>query len=254
MSDEQKATNDLVALAKDFSSQDVDLYDLLGIPPTGDPKAIQTGFRKQSLLKHPDKAGERYDPVAWGRIQQAKDVLLAPAARAAYDAARGAAQLRRREREQLVGARRRFADDLERRERDARRKRDEQEGRARELERARAQMREDGLRRQDEEERRRAERQEEEEQQQGAPSLEEREADLVRRLEVKARRREERAQRKRERAEREGGETRVSGYYFSTDPKLGYEEKVAGVMAKLRARQREREERQRTADVAMADA
>jgi len=248
---EQKNTNDLVALARDFSAQGVDLYELLGIAPdpATDAKAIQTGFRKQSLLTHPDKAGAAYDPAAWTRIQHAKDILLDPSARSAYDQARGAALLRTQEKERLGRDQRRYADELEAAERDARRKRREEDERERELERMRHQMREDGLRKQQLDEEERVDRIRREAEMKG-PSLDEQEAELVKKLEAKAKKREERAQRKREKAERKGGEAKVSGYYFSTDPKLGYEEKVAGVMGKLRARQRARVETQ-AADITM---
>jgi DnaJ family protein C protein 17 len=240
---EQRNTNELVALAKELASADIDLYNLLGIAADAatDSKLIQTGFRKQSLLKHPDKAGANYDPVAWSRIQQAKDILLEPAARSAYDQARGASLLRKQEKQRLGREQRRYVDELEAAERDAKRKKAEEDERIRELERMRAQMRDEGLRKQQQEEEERAERLRKEAESTG-PSLDEQEAELLKRLEAKARKREERAQRKREKAERKGdGQSKVSAYFFSTDPKLSYEEKVTGVMGKLRARQRERQ-------------
>ena len=249
MSSEQRNINDLLALAKDYASRDLDLYAILTVAHDAPEKEIHRGWRRQNLLHHPDKTREAFDPEMYELIGNARDVLMEPASRAAYDAARGAAARKREERERMDREKRRYVDELEAAEKLARLKKEEEAERLRELERERERMRAEGAKRREEEDR---QAEEERERERLAPSLEEREADILKRIEEKARRRAERAGRKAERAAARGAEGKVSAYYFSTDPALTYEEKVAGVMGKLRARQAEREERRGGAAAAAA--
>lgn len=239
MSD-QRNLNDLLALAKDYASRDLDLYATLSVAVDATEKEIHRGWRRQNLQHHPDKTREAFDPVVYERIGNARDVLMEPAARQAYDAARGAAARAREERERMNREKRRYVDELEAAEKLARLRKEEEAEKLRELERERVRLRAEGARRREEEDKAERERVERE---RAGPSLEEQEAEIMRRIEEKARRRAERAGRKAERAAAKGAEPRVASYYFSTDPALSYEEKVAGVMGKLRARQRERDER-----------
>lgn len=237
---EQRNLNDLLALAKDYSSRDIDLYAVLAVAHDAAENEIHRGWRRQNLQHHPDKTREAFDPVVYERIGHARDVLMEPAARQAYDAARGAAARQREERERMDREKRRYVDELEAAEKLARMKKEEEAEKLRELDRERERLRAEGVKRKEEEEREERERKEREA---AMPSLEEQEEDLMRKIEEKARRRAERAGRKAERAAAKGTEPKVSSYYYSTDPALSYEEKVAGVMGKLRTRQKERDER-----------
>ncbi|SPO04482.1 uncharacterized protein DNG_07167 [Cephalotrichum gorgonifer] len=241
---EQRNINDLLALVKDYSARDVDLYALLSVPADAPEKEIHRGWRRQNLLHHPDKTREAFDPVVYERIGHARDILMEPASRQAYDAARGAAARKRAEREAMDKEKRRYIDELEAAEKLARMKKEEEAEKMRELDRERDRLREEGTRRREAEEREDRERREREAM---GPSLEEQEAELMRKIEDKAKRRADRAARKAEKGGARAGEPRPASYYFSTDPALSYEEKVAGVMGKLRARQAEREERRRAA-------
>jgi hypothetical protein len=121
-------------------------------------------------------------------------------------------------------------------------------------------LRQEGIRRQEELDR--ADREKRDEAQRELANLEDREEEILSRLrenkEAKARRKADRKARKSGVGISEGAtgvHDGVSGeegrirkprpknrYYYSTDPLLTYDEKVAGVMARLRAAQKKRDE------------
>ncbi|CRK46066.1 hypothetical protein BN1723_006845 [Verticillium longisporum] len=155
-------TKDLTQKATEYASQHIDLYALIALDPaTTDAKQIHRAWRKSSLLHHPDKAGDAFDPEKWALLESARDVLLDATARGAYDRGREAQALRAAERAQVQGARKRMIDELEAAEGEAKRRRDEQEEKRRELEREKARMGEELRRRRAEEDERRKGEQEE---------------------------------------------------------------------------------------------
>ncbi|KAF9872631.1 hypothetical protein CkaCkLH20_09810 [Colletotrichum karsti] len=193
---------DLLAKAQECSANNIDLYELLQVEHTEqDEKKIRSAWRKQSIKYHPDKAKDAYDPEKWELFEFARDILLDTAARAAYDNARKAALRQKAERLQRVGADKRFADALEADEREAKRQRLEKEERARELERERARLREEGQRENErrmaeEAERFKREQLERAEREREPDELDERMAELERRLEEKRRLKAEKKARK----------------------------------------------------------
>ncbi|KAL0932013.1 uncharacterized protein CTRU02_212966 [Colletotrichum truncatum] len=143
---------DLLAKAQEYSTNNIDLYELLQIDSTAkEEKEIQRAWRKQSLKYHPDKTKDAFDPEKWELIETARDILLDVEARAAYDNARKAVLLRKAERQRVEGQRKRVIDELEAAEQEAKRQRVEKEERDRELEREKARLREEGQRRMAEE-------------------------------------------------------------------------------------------------------
>ncbi|KAK1709251.1 hypothetical protein BDP67DRAFT_409301 [Colletotrichum lupini] len=143
---------DLLAKAKEYSSNNVDLYDLLQIDSTvTEEKDVRRAWRKQSLNYHPDKLKDAFDPEKWELIETARDILLDAAARAAYDNARKAVLLRKAERDRVQGQRKRLIDELEAAEQEGKRQKLAEQEKARELERERARLAEEGRRRMAEE-------------------------------------------------------------------------------------------------------
>ena len=142
---------ELLTWATDYAARNIDLYTLVGLegdPAShNDPKAIHRSWRKTSVKHHPDKTGDAFDKDKWELLEHARDILLEPSARAAYDNSR-AAQLRRAaERDKVQGERKKFIDQLEADELEAKRKRTEKAEKAREMELEMARMREEGERR-----------------------------------------------------------------------------------------------------------
>ncbi|CAI4217862.1 unnamed protein product [Parascedosporium putredinis] len=224
--------NELLALAKDYATKEVSLYDILGVPSDALDKEIHRGWRRQNLQHHPDKTRDAFDPVAYERIGHAKD---------------------KAERDRMDREKRRYIDELEAAEKVARTKKEEEAEKLRELDRERERLRQEGLERRDREDR---EFKEKAEKERMGPSLDEQEAEILAKMAAKAQRRAEKAQKKADKSAARGTDKtapKVASYYYSTDPTLSYEEKVAGVMAKLRARQKERDERKgpAQADVVM---
>ncbi|CRK09665.1 hypothetical protein BN1708_002233, partial [Verticillium longisporum] len=190
-------TKDLTQKATEYASQHIDLYALIALDPaTTDAKQIHRAWRKSSLLHHPDKAGDAFDPEKWALLESARDVLLDATARGAYDRGREAQALRAAERAQVQGARKRMIDELEAAEGEAKRRRDEQEEKRRELEREKARMGEE-LRRRRAEEDERFRREAEEKRNREEDEGDERIQELQRRLEETRRRKAEKKARKR---------------------------------------------------------
>lgn len=121
-----KSAADLAALAREYASQSVDLYAILGFEAssqaaaTATPGDLHKAWRRLALKAHPDKAGAAFDAEAYERLGRARDILSDPAARAVYDNAIRAATERARARQAMDAERRRFAEELEAAERRAR--------------------------------------------------------------------------------------------------------------------------------------
>ncbi|GKT47927.1 pre-mRNA-splicing factor CWF23 [Colletotrichum spaethianum] len=183
------SNKDLLAKAQEYSSSNVDLYELLQIHTTiTEEKEIRRAWRKQSLNYHPDKLKDAFDPEKWELIETARDILLDAAARAAYDNARKAVLLRKAERDRVQGQRKRLIDELEAAEQEGKRQKLAEEERARELERERARLVEEGRRRMAEEaERFKRENLERLEREREPDEYDEKLAELQRRLDEKKR-------------------------------------------------------------------
>ncbi|KAJ2892406.1 pre-mRNA-splicing factor cwc23 [Zalerion maritima] len=111
----------LTSQALELASAGADLYDLLSVFVSATDRDVQRAWRKVGLKYHPDRVGDDSGAKeTYERCRVARDVLLEPAARAAYDAAREAAVRRQAEREKMDGERRGMVEDLERREAAAR--------------------------------------------------------------------------------------------------------------------------------------
>lgn len=142
---------DLLQFAQEYSSQDVDLYDLLGVDALTPKEDIHRAWRKRSLKYHPDKAGDAFDAEKWQLFERARDILSDPTARAAYDNAIKASLLRKQEREAMDAKRKHFVDDLEARENAWKKQREEKEQKDREvIEKERERLAEEQRMREDE--------------------------------------------------------------------------------------------------------
>ncbi|RPB10129.1 DnaJ-domain-containing protein [Morchella conica CCBAS932] len=91
------------------------------------PSALRKAFRQQSLKWHPDKNPDPAAAETFHLLTVAYDVLSDPGTRAAYDAARNARLARKRRTEAFDVDRRRMKEDLESRERGAKKARTEVE-------------------------------------------------------------------------------------------------------------------------------
>ncbi|KAM0324327.1 hypothetical protein ACHAQA_008107 [Verticillium albo-atrum] len=191
-----KDTKELTQKATDYAAKNLDLYALISLDPaTTDPKQIHRAWRKSSLLHHPDKAGDAFDPEKWALLEAARDVLLDATARATYDRGREAQAMRAAERAQVQGARKRMIDELEAAENEAKRRKGEEEEKRRELEREKARMAEE-LRRRRAEEDERFRREAEEKRVKAEDEDDERMQELQRRLDETRRRKAEKKARK----------------------------------------------------------
>ncbi|KAI0115784.1 hypothetical protein GGR51DRAFT_502105 [Nemania sp. FL0031] len=113
--------SELLQYAREYATANKDLYELLAVSPEAAQPEVHRAWRKASLKHHPDKA-VNFDPEVWQLFERARDVLSAPEARAAYDAARAAAVREQKARAALDEKRRAMIEDLEARERGVKRK------------------------------------------------------------------------------------------------------------------------------------
>ncbi|KAI5283729.1 hypothetical protein KEM54_001902 [Ascosphaera aggregata] len=108
---------------REHAVSSTDFYALLGIEPTAQDNEIRRGYRRTALTCHPDKIANptQADLDKFHLLQIAYDVLSEPSVRQLYDNAREARERKKRETEMLAGARRKMKEDLEARERGAKR-------------------------------------------------------------------------------------------------------------------------------------
>eukprot|EP01125_Pyxidicula_operculata_P013270 TRINITY_DN4387_c1_g1_i1.p1 TRINITY_DN4387_c1_g1~~TRINITY_DN4387_c1_g1_i1.p1 ORF type:complete len:326 (+),score=84.29 TRINITY_DN4387_c1_g1_i1:31-978(+) len=124
-----------------------DLYKLLEVEPSASTSEIKKAWRSKSRECHPDKHPD--DPNAvklFLKITKALDILADDNKRKVYDTKFQAKALRETKKRKLDQQSRNFRDDLERREREAKRQKREEEDREANLEAEISALREDGLR------------------------------------------------------------------------------------------------------------
>lgn len=112
---------ELVQYARDAAMRGDDLYALLNVDATTAKEDIHRAWRKAGLKYHPDKAGANYDPVKYESFERARDVLCDPAGREAYDNGLRAKLEKKRKLDEMSSTQRRFAEELERAENEAKR-------------------------------------------------------------------------------------------------------------------------------------
>src|SRR5947208_2732393 len=100
---------------------DLDIYAFLSVTPSSTNAEIQKAYRKLSLLYHPDRNPS--DPEKFKILKDATDVLLSPTARAAYDNVRRAKAAKAARTSKYDDERKRMQQELEDREREAKRRR-----------------------------------------------------------------------------------------------------------------------------------
>ncbi|KAH8909571.1 hypothetical protein BR93DRAFT_924558 [Coniochaeta sp. PMI_546] len=114
-------STELVQYARDAATRGDDLYALLNVDATTPKEDIHRAWRRAGLKYHPDKAGANYDAAKYESFERARDVLVDPAAREAYDNGLKAVLQKRKRVEEMSSDRRRFVEELERAEREAKR-------------------------------------------------------------------------------------------------------------------------------------
>ncbi|KAG5365992.1 Chaperone protein [Yarrowia sp. B02] len=96
--------------------EEIDLYALLGVDVSSDTKSIQRAYRKTALLYHPDKNPSKEAEEKFHQLSIALETLVDEALRKKYDQLLSARFEKIRKREELSAERRKFQDDLLRRE------------------------------------------------------------------------------------------------------------------------------------------
>lgn len=108
------------------TTSETDFYELLELPSSNaplTPSLLRKAYRKASLKWHPDKNPSPEAAELFHLLSIAYDVLSDPATRAAYDNARNARLARKRRNEVFDVNRKRMQEELESRERGAKRAR-----------------------------------------------------------------------------------------------------------------------------------
>jgi len=109
--------------------QNENLYKILGIDRTDDLHTIKRAYKKSVKHHHPDKNKEKDTVEIFQKIQKAYEVLKSEEMKAAYDSHLDKKELNKTRLENLDSERKKFADDLRKREeenyRDIQRERDE---------------------------------------------------------------------------------------------------------------------------------
>ncbi|KAI9698679.1 MAG: hypothetical protein M1836_003789 [Candelina mexicana] len=131
-----------------YATSSHDFYALLSIPTTATDSDLRRAYRKTALKYHPDKNASNPSAIEkFHLLQIAYDVLSDPTVKAAYDNARAAKLQKQRRDELFEGKRRQMKENLERRERGAKRTRDESLDAEERLEMEVRRLAEDGKRR-----------------------------------------------------------------------------------------------------------
>lgn len=105
-------SDEIVALLRDLKTND--LYEFFSVTPVSSDKDITKAYRKKALKHHPDKNPD--DPHAsetFQKISKAYEILLDPAAKAAYDKWVRAKQASLRRTQELSGKRKKLKEELE---------------------------------------------------------------------------------------------------------------------------------------------
>ena len=108
------------------TTSETDFYELLGLPSSNTPltpSLLRKSYRKASLKWHPDKNPSPEAAEVFHLLSIAYDVLSDPATRTAYDNARNARLARKRRNEAFDVNRKRMQEELESRERGAKKAR-----------------------------------------------------------------------------------------------------------------------------------
>ncbi|OCL05170.1 DnaJ-domain-containing protein [Glonium stellatum] len=155
---------------KQHATSSHDFYVLLGVEFETSEADIKRAYRKTSLQYHPDKNPGKLDVIEkFHLLAIARDVLLDPEAKAAYDRARAARRAKEAQQSLFEGKRKQMKEDLENREKGFKRKRGEEIDAEEKLEREIRRLAEDGKRRRKE----REERLNREKREEGASFMEE---------------------------------------------------------------------------------
>ena len=133
---------------KQHATSSHDFYALLGVEFETSEADIKRAYRKTSLQYHPDKNPGKLDVIEkFHLLAIARDVLLDPEAKAAYDKARAARRAKEAQQSLFEGKRKQMKEDLENREKGFKRKRGEEIDAEEKLEREIRRLAEDGKRR-----------------------------------------------------------------------------------------------------------
>ncbi|KAG5370672.1 Curved DNA-binding protein [Yarrowia sp. E02] len=98
--------------------EEIDLYALLGVDVLSDTKTIQRAYRKTALLYHPDKNPSKEAEDKFHQLSIALETLVDESLRKKYDQLWNSRLDKIRKRQELSAERRKFQDDLLRREKE----------------------------------------------------------------------------------------------------------------------------------------
>ncbi|ORY92504.1 hypothetical protein BCR35DRAFT_348892 [Leucosporidium creatinivorum] len=116
--------------------EDVDYYALLEVEPTATLEQIKTAYRKRSLKVHPDRnPGNPEAAALFHDLKTASAILLDPIQRSSFDALLAARNARKLRFAALDNKRKAMAEELERGEREFKKRKEEERGQKSEVER-----------------------------------------------------------------------------------------------------------------------
>lgn len=102
-----------------------ELYAILRVPQSADQKAIRLGYKKLALELHPDKNPSRESIEQFCRLNEAYNILRDESSKQEYDRHLLSLALNQQRVDQMGAERRRFADELTRREKEGQRHKEE---------------------------------------------------------------------------------------------------------------------------------